>query len=89
VVPFSIAQSCGSNDESAIRNCIRHALKFLRMFEHRRGAHGRTGLAKGQLIRIHNPQSQETEVTHGASGRPKIEWIACGDQDHTQIVGFQ
>ena len=89
MVPFSLAQSCGSNDERAIRNCIRHTLKFLRMFEHRRGTHGRAGLTKGQLIRIHNPQSQETEVTHGASGRPKIERIACGDQDHTQIVGFQ
>ena len=89
VVPFAIARGCGSDNERAIRNCICDVLVLVGMFEHRRGANGRTGFTKRQLVRIDHPQAQKTEVTHGASSRPKIKRIARGDQDHAKIAGFQ
>ena len=49
------------------------------------GIHGRPRLLIGDVIRIHQTQPRETEVSHGAGRCADVQRIASGDQDHAQV----
>jgi hypothetical protein len=56
--------------------------------EQRCGADRGTRFAKSQFIGVHHAKMEKAEVAHGACGSPDVEWIARGDEDNPQAVGF-
>ena len=50
------------------------------------GAHRRTSLAEGHVIRVDQPQRGEAEIAHGARGGADVQRIARRHQDDAQRI---
>jgi hypothetical protein len=78
----------GSDHQTAIRYCCTYFPIFLGAGEQLRGTHGRARLSKCDLVGVHDPQAQESEVAHSTSRCSQVERIARGDQDDAQVIEF-
>jgi hypothetical protein len=78
----------GANDERTVGDGIGHLIEFLRCLEDRFGVDGGAGFAKGDVVGMDDAEVLESEVGHGASGRPDVERVAAADEDDPEAIGF-
>ena len=88
VLQLTKADSGGSHNKSAVFDGFGDRLELFGFGEQRRGANGRTRLAKSEFVGVHHAEMKKAEVAHGASGGTDVERITRGDQNDPQAVGF-
>ncbi len=88
VLQFAMIARRGSNHQRAVGHGFSHAMVLFRPLKNRRGADGGTRLAKRRFMRVHHPQAEKPEVTHGPRSRTHVEWIARGHEHYAQMAGF-
>ena len=78
----------GPNNKRAILDGFSDGLELFGFGEQRRGADGGTGLAKSQIVGVHDAKMEKAKVAHGARGGADVERVARGHKHHPQPVGF-
>jgi hypothetical protein len=76
-----------ADHERAIGNRLCQVWILFGMGQYFRSIHSRAGLPKCNFIGVHYPQSPESEIAHGASGRSNIEGISDAHKNDSNGVG--
>jgi hypothetical protein len=88
MLQVAMANGCGPDYERTVGNRFRHGFVLLGRRQHGGRAHGRAGPLKRNIVRIHHPQTPETEVAHSPGGGADVERIARVHQNHAQMIEF-
>ena len=88
VLQLTLADGGRSDNQCAVVNGSADGFELFGTGEQRFGTHRGTGLAKSQLIRVHNAKVEEAKVAHGACSGADVEWISRCDKNDAQPVGI-
>lgn len=83
---FAAGEGCGADHERAVGDGLLQGCGFAGLGEELRRPDGGFGLTPVRLMRRHDGQAAQAEVSHGAGGRSYIEGIARRDEDDADAV---
>src|SRR5581483_8211172 len=86
MLQVAIARGRRPHNQVAIGYSTRDTLVLHCILQQSRRSHGRASFPKSDVVRVYNPQLEETKVAHGASRRPNVQGIAARNQNDAEMI---